>query len=60
MFCPGNPYHQWSSLSVQAQAQGKCLPELRKACGLTGLLVITEERELWEQRLVKLYAVMIV
>ena len=27
-------------------------------CGLTGLLVITEERELWEQRLVELYAVM--
>jgi hypothetical protein len=31
-----------------------------KACGLTGLLVITEERERWEQRLVELYAVMTV
>jgi hypothetical protein len=37
---------QWSSLPVQAQARGKSLPELRKACGLTGLLVSTEERAL--------------
>jgi hypothetical protein len=33
---------QWSSLPVQAQARGKSLPELRKACGLPGLLVIIE------------------
>jgi hypothetical protein len=33
---------QWSSLPIQAQAQarGKSLPELQKACGLMGLLVI--------------------
>ena len=46
---------QWSSLPVQAQARGKSLPKLRKTYGLTGLLVITEERERWEQRLVELY-----
>jgi hypothetical protein len=36
--------------------RGKSLPELRKTCGLTGLLVIIEERERWEQRLAELYA----
>ena len=40
--------NQWSSLPVQAQARGKSLLELRKACGLTGLLVIIDEREPWE------------
>jgi hypothetical protein len=38
-------------LPVQAQARAKSMPELRKACGLTSLLVIIEEREPWEQRL---------
>jgi len=42
------PPDQWSSLPVQAQARGKSLLELRKACGLTGLLVIIDEREPWE------------
>jgi hypothetical protein len=36
--------HQWSSLPIQAQARGKSLPELQKACGLMGPLVIIEER----------------
>jgi hypothetical protein len=36
-----NHLSQWSSLPVQAQ--GKSLPELRKACGPAGLLVITVE-----------------
>src|SRR5256886_11511087 len=35
---------QWSSLPIQAQARGKRLPELQKACGLMGPLVIIEER----------------
>jgi hypothetical protein len=35
---------QWSLLSIQAQARGKSLPELQKACGLIGPLVIIEER----------------
>jgi hypothetical protein len=35
---------QWSSLPIQAQARGKSLPELQKACGLIGPLVIIEER----------------
>jgi hypothetical protein len=42
---------QCSSLPIQAQARGKSLPELRKACGLPGLLVIIDERGPWEQGL---------
>jgi hypothetical protein len=41
-------------------AQGQSLPELRKACGLANLLVITEVRERWEERLVEIYAVITV
>ena len=48
---------QWSSLPIQAQARGESLPKLRKACGQTSLLVITEGKERWEQRLIELYIV---
>jgi hypothetical protein len=41
---PYNSVGQWSSLPIQAQARGKSLPELQKACGLMGLLVTIEER----------------